>query len=372
MQTDFLDVVVIGGGISGLGIASELATRGRQVCLFEKDTVCSKTSANSLRIIHGGVRYLQNLDFLRTIESAKAMQSLLKEYPEHIKPLTCLMPLNRTGLKSKYPAMAGIGLYRLISKIAVGLDPGGGIIDKAEALAHTGLLEGVVDYGALKWFDANLLDPAEFSNFLKVELLNRGVEINENSEVEKVSEIYTKQPEIQVKNSNQTRTYQANLVIDTSGSSIYKNLNKVKQDIAWCKAYNIILNRQLDPEVALGMKSKQGRLFFLVPRREISVLGTFYQAHDMHSDVKLSPAEIKEQDISQKLTEFNMLCPKANLSLADVSGLDLGVIPLDSYKSGEFEPLGNEKVIREGNLITVVSTKYTTFQNLARKVAAMS
>ena len=364
MENGSLDIVVIGGGIVGLGIAAELTRRGRSVDLYEKDKINSKASGNSLRIIHGGLRYLQNLDVFRTLESARAQTDLLKAYPEHIKALSCLMPLDRTGLKSKSPVAIGLNLYRLMSKLTNGRDPGGSVINRQAALKHSNLLEGIVDYGALKWFDAYLLDPDEFSKHLCKDLISKGAKIHENSLVE-VLHADRSSCEIRVNSKGQSQTLSPNLIIDASGAwvSISSGTNKTVK--GWCKAYNIVLNRQLEPEVAIGLKSKQGRLYFLVPRDEVSVLGTFYSPLD--SD--LDDLAVSEADVEAHLREFNKLCPAAKLSLSDVDSLDLGVLPLAKVSKAEVEPQGKEQVLKDGNLVTVVSTKYTSFQVLARKVA---
>ncbi|MBN8551177.1 MAG: FAD-dependent oxidoreductase, partial [Deltaproteobacteria bacterium] len=98
-----VDIAVIGGGISGLGVALEAALNGFEVALFEKGPLASATSANSLRIMHGGIRYLQQMNLPRVMESVRAQAELLADFPDIVRPLPCVMPLTSGGLKSAVP-----------------------------------------------------------------------------------------------------------------------------------------------------------------------------------------------------------------------------------------------------------------------------
>jgi glycerol-3-phosphate dehydrogenase len=94
------DLIIVGGGIFGLMLAYEAGIRGRKAILVEKDRVGGATTENWFRILHGGLRYLQSLDFARTVESARERRWFLRFAPDLVKPLPFLMPLYGSGLKS--------------------------------------------------------------------------------------------------------------------------------------------------------------------------------------------------------------------------------------------------------------------------------
>jgi len=93
------DLVVIGGGIQGIALAFEAARRGYRAVLLERGDFGGGTSWSSLRIIHGGLRYLQSLDLRRFRESVAERRWFLRHFPDLVRPLPCLMPLYGRGLK---------------------------------------------------------------------------------------------------------------------------------------------------------------------------------------------------------------------------------------------------------------------------------
>ena len=111
------DLVVLGGGIAGLGVAWEATLRGLKVLLLERDRFGAATSANSLRIIHGGLRYLQSLSLKRVLVSSREQYHLLKSNPNHISLLKCLMPLKGSGMRSSWPVAAALSFHSSLAHL---------------------------------------------------------------------------------------------------------------------------------------------------------------------------------------------------------------------------------------------------------------
>lgn len=120
------DLAVIGGGIHGVNVALEAARRGQRVLLLESADFGGGASGNSLRILHGGLRYLQSLDLVRFRESVAARHWYARHFPALVAPLSCLMPLYRQGLKR-----------RAVMRIALTMN------DRLSADRNDGLVEGV-------------------------------------------------------------------------------------------------------------------------------------------------------------------------------------------------------------------------------------
>ncbi|MCB0749713.1 MAG: FAD-dependent oxidoreductase, partial [Ignavibacteriae bacterium] len=109
------DLIIIGGGFYGVMIAYEASCRGLKTLLLEKNDFGSATSFNSLRIVHGGLRYLQSLDLHRFKESVGERKWFMKNFPNLTNPISCLMPLYNKGLQRNSIMWAALNLNDLLS-----------------------------------------------------------------------------------------------------------------------------------------------------------------------------------------------------------------------------------------------------------------
>lgn len=116
LSHDLFDVVIIGGGVYGALISFEMARQGVKTALIEKDDFSHATSANSLKILHGGLRYLQNLNIKRMRKSIKSRRDFIRFAPQLIKPLACVIPLYGYGLKSREIMQTALFLNDIIGK----------------------------------------------------------------------------------------------------------------------------------------------------------------------------------------------------------------------------------------------------------------
>jgi len=108
-----VDLLVIGGGINGCGIARDAAGRGLKVVLCEKDDLGSHTSSASTKLIHGGLRYLENYDFLLVRHALKEREILLNSAPHIIWPLRFILP-HHEGLRPRWLLRLGLFIYDYI------------------------------------------------------------------------------------------------------------------------------------------------------------------------------------------------------------------------------------------------------------------
>jgi glycerol-3-phosphate dehydrogenase len=152
LATQDLDLLVIGGGIIGCGIARDAALRGLKVALFEKEDFGSGTSSRSTRLIHGGLRYLEQFDFGLVRQDLREREILLKTAPHRVAPLRFLVPLYNRSLFYHARLRAGMLLYDLLS-----YDkslPKHRFLSRAETLAlEPGLAETGLQ-GAASYYDA--------------------------------------------------------------------------------------------------------------------------------------------------------------------------------------------------------------------------
>src|SRR5436305_1199930 len=109
------DLLVVGGGIYGLTIACDAAQRGLSVALIDRNDFGSGASFNHLRTIHGGLRYLQTLDFRRARESIRERRTLARIASRYVQPLPFVLPLTRSIAKGRLALAAGFLLDRLVA-----------------------------------------------------------------------------------------------------------------------------------------------------------------------------------------------------------------------------------------------------------------
>jgi len=357
MRNQF-DIIVLGGGISGLGVAREAARGGFEVLLLEKGRCVSAASAGSLRIIHGGFRYLQNLDIGRVIHSLKAQQELLREYPDFIKPLPCMMPLERWGLKSRLPAAAGHLLYSTLHKCQSGEWNEGGVRPASFAARHVPLLEGMAPHGVLNWQDALLVRQDDFHWALQNEISRLGGVIKEETEV-KGLETDGGAFRVCCSRGEEQEIFTAKVVVNCLGAWINTVARTGIADFVrtrWCKAFNIVLKRQLENKFAVGIKSREGRLFFVAPRGSCSAIGTWYMSYDGDPD----EMRVSEQDLEIFMEAFNRVLPAAGVSRSDVLSVEAGVLPMSREGKAGPELYGMSRIYQRAGYIEILSTKYTT------------
>jgi glycerol-3-phosphate dehydrogenase len=120
MAENQVDVLVIGGGITGAGIALDAAARGFSVALLEKDDFASGTSGRSSRLIHGGIRYLEHREFGLVHESLRERKVLLRLAPHLVRPVPMYMLADSPGTKARYGAgLTGYDLLALGRNVGV-------------------------------------------------------------------------------------------------------------------------------------------------------------------------------------------------------------------------------------------------------------
>jgi len=360
-------VVILGGGISGLGVALAAARRGFDTTLLEADKCCRKTSANTLRIIHGGFRYLQQLNIPRVFRSLRNQRSILLEMPEQVRPFPCLMPLNQWGLKSALPVQAGALLYRGIATLCDSFLPAPSVLRRETIERQVPLLRGRVNHGALCWYDALVVEPEQVIQFLLEHLVEQNVAINEGCKAYRV--VREKDQFVVETSQGEVR---ASYVVNALGPWIRSieppekgsELQPAWYKGAWCKGFNLVLSRQLEARYGVALGSDQERLFFAVPRDDRTVIGTWYTPV---SSVN-APAEVSEEEVHRFINAFARLVPEFEISLGDVCGFDVGYLPME--RDSEKGPVlyGDERVVQSKGYVEILSTKYTTFRTQGEKV----
>lgn len=390
------DVLIIGGGIYGVNAARDAALRGLSVAVIDKDDFGAATSSNSLKIIHGGLRYLQHADFKRMRESITERKILMEIAPHLVHPLPCIMPTYGHALKSKEVMAVALFLNDLIGFDRNKLQdtqkhlPRGRVVSKKECLnIIPGLSDENLTGGAI-WYDCQVMN----SERMLISVLHSAVE---NGAVAanymEMTDFIIRENQVTGikaldKISGESMTISAKLVMNNSGpwfNSVLRHLNGSvkKPDVQLSAAMNLVVRKKLFPEFAVGIWSKEefkdadaiiskgSRLFFITPWKEYSLIGTTHVQFQGEPD----DFHITEKDIEQFIADVNAAYPMANLNREDITFFYGGLLPADdidhathnvkllkSYKIIDHEVESNLK-----GLLTVVGVKYTTARDVAEK-----
>ena len=114
---EVFDLVIVGGGIYGAAMAYTAALNGLKILVLEKDDFCSHASANSQKVIHGGLRYLQSFNIKRVIESIREKQRFYHLFSHIVQPLPCLLPTSGFGTKGNEAFRIAFLIYAFLQKI---------------------------------------------------------------------------------------------------------------------------------------------------------------------------------------------------------------------------------------------------------------
>jgi glycerol-3-phosphate dehydrogenase len=387
------DVAIVGGGIYGVSIAREAALRGLAVALVEKEDFGGATSANSHKIVHGGLRYLQHADLRRVRESIRERSALLRIAPHLVRPQAFLMPTYGHGLRGREALFVALRVNDLLS-----LDrnralqptrriPDARMVSKSECLRLApGIREHGLTGGAL-WYDALMLNSERLLFAILHAAIDAGAEAANYVEATEVLTRSGRVEGIRVRDASAGSPFEirARAVVDAAGPWSIGGLGSRSSPpqaatIRLAKAMNLV-TRSILGERAIGVAryyrdasgalQKNQRLFFLVPWRDRTLIGTTYLPFDGAPD----GFAITESEIGRFLDEINASYPPARLSRADVRLVHGGLVPVAGcHEAADDIELATRYQIRdhagEGleGMITVTGVKYTTARGVAEAV----
>ncbi len=389
LGAEAFDVLIVGGGVYGAALAREAALRGLVTGLVERRDFCSGASANSLKIIHGGLRYLQQFDIPRVRESVRERRTMLHIAPHLVHPLPCAMPTGRALMQSRPAMFAGMLANDLLSfdrnrgSTPEQFIPRGRLISRREAAAILPPEHDLPFTGAARWCDA-YADNTERLVIDTVRDAARAGAIVANH-VAVVGGLREGARLVGVRARDQvggdTFDIRARLVVNGTGPWVNETLRCLDDGLAplpyeLAMGMNIVLKRQLMSECAVGLPSRlpgerKSRLLFFMPWRGVTMVGTYYRHHAANADA-LHPTGA---DMECFLAQANAALPSAELTPDDVGRIHAGLLPAIP---GRREPtpsllrhyrlIDHEQTDGVAGLITILGVKYTTARDVAQRV----
>lgn len=348
-------IAVIGGGINGAGIAGELTRRGHRVVLFDKGPFGGATSSATSKLIHGGLRYLEHLEFGLVRESLRERSFLLENFPDLVRPLEFLLPVYRKISRPRWIIGLGLTLYDFLAgrrNIARHQRLESGEILSSVPLKDDGLR------GGFRFFDAQVDDSALTRRVVDLAIA-AGLDAREFTEVK---ELVGKGDQWAVNGE----LFEKVVIATGPWMDHFLAAHRIptRHNLTLVRGSHIILKQRLS-EVALLLQSPDDRrIFFVLPWQGRTMIGTTEVPHrEPPGKVQASPEEV------QYLIDRSNLYLRTPITHADIERTTAGVRPLIGGGSTLGAVSREYRIEVDGTLIKVFGGKMTTFLSLARKVA---
>jgi glycerol-3-phosphate dehydrogenase len=375
------DVVVVGGGIFGALLHLEATRAGLRSVLVERGDFGAATSENSMRIVHGGLRYLQSLNITRSVESTRERQWYLGSLARLIAPLPCLLPMYDRGRKRTSLLRLGLAANDAISAAVMHLDgslgdvPGGSMVDGptarelAPAIPSAGLVGGAV------WHDAALRSPGRvIIEALKWAAELGGIALNYVS----AHELLTARGGVRGivvadEAGRRSAELRARVVVNAAGpwaGEVAAKWNATDERLApLVAAWNVLLDRPALSTHAVALQDPSlpaGSLKFATPLGGRLLVGTGYAP----LPVSEAAASIADRELDAFLAAVNRCVPSLEASRRDVLRVFCGVLP--GAAPGSSVPRPRDLLSARGprGLFTISGTKFTTARSAARRTLA--
>lgn len=366
------DVVIIGGGINGCGLLRDLALNGVSALLLDKGDFSSQTSQASSKMLHGGIRYLENFDFALVQEALEEKNLWLKLTPHLCFERDFYLPLYNYSKYKPFMLKAGLFLYDFLShfqnKPHAMLSPEEAL-KKIPSLDHKGLL------GAGRYYDG-VVDDAKLSlECLYDALLEDGIEAKSYHEVTGVRKT-SDGHEVTYKSlrTGETYTVKAKFLVFTTGPFTDKLLPKL--GIPWTpqllpsKGIHLWLKKDtIRANGSVVLTTRDNRVVFVIPQRDSILVGTTETPVD--SDMFNITATKKE--VLYLLDILKQYFPNSEISESSIISTFAGVRPLVK-EEGHDEALGKvsrfHKIYRpDQSTYVLIGGKYTTFRRMTQELA---
>ncbi len=360
------DVLILGAGINGTGIALELSKTGEKVVVLERSTIGSGTSSKSSRLIHGGLRYLEQFQFKLVREALLDRQELLQTYPDLVKMKIFYLPVYRSNPRSAWTIWVGLKLYDLLAgkhnSHKSSIVPRETFTTREPHLMPEGL-RAVFQYHDAKTNDLELTRriarEARRNNARFFEHIN----VNTISHDRKQFTVITDQG-----------SFRAPTLINATGPWIDEVNDRYElpahYHIRKISGIHIILDGLLTQDF-MFMQTHGKRIFFIIPEHENN--HTLIGTTEREETGPVDTVRVKDEDIQYLINNINVyLKPEYHLTLNDVADAFIGVRPLVAHKDTPTDLSREYKLdlIQFGSarLLHVFGGKLTTFLSLSRKV----
>lgn len=357
------DLIVVGGGIVGAGVARDAALRGLSVALLEKSDFGGGTTAGSTRLIHGGLRYLEMLDFRLVRMDLREREILLRIAPHLVKPLEFVVPFYSRSLFYRAKMRIGMVLYDLLS-----YDrslPGHSILSARETLAREPHLREAGLQGATTYYDAQVNSPERLCLENLLDARAHGAEIRNYAEVLGAVRDKTGICGVRVRDAltGDEREVRGRVVVNAAGPWFDRLAPALgphpRRMIRATKGIHLACKPLSNSAVVLF--AADNRLFFVIPWLGYSWIGT------TDTDFGGDPGEARAtpEDAEYLLRSTRPFLPE--LSTEDVFWSNAGVRALVAKAGSESSVSRLHRIVSEPGLVSIAGGKITGYRAIAEE-----
>lgn len=361
------DIIVIGGGATGLGIAVDAAQRGFRVLLIEKGDFAKGTSSRSTKLVHGGVRYLAQGNIKLVVEALRERGFLLSNAPHLTRIQQFIIPAY--SFFDKWFYGIGLALYDLLSgKLSLGRTK---ILGKKTVLAGIPLLKSEGLRGGIAYLDGQF-DDARLAIALALTAHDQGAVLLNYMNVSALIKVDGKVCGVTAQDELRDLQYniKSRVVINATGVFVDSILDMDDQDspaaVMPSQGVHLVVGKAFFPgnQALMIPKTKDGRVLFALPWQESIVIGT--------TDTPLN--EIREEPVALKseidfiVGQFNAYSQKP-ITYADIRSVFAGLRPLVKTSNNGSTAMASRDhtiFVSGSNLITITGGKWTTYRKMAK------
>jgi glycerol-3-phosphate dehydrogenase len=363
------DVVILGGGVAGAGVARDLALRGISVVLLDKGDFASGTTSRSSKLIHGGLRYLELFDVGLVRESLRERELLARLAPHLVRPLPFLVPVYRDSSRSLIKVRIGLTLYDWLT-------PRRGreryrVLPPVDALSLEPALRARDLKGAGYYFDDLLLFPERLCLENILSAGRHGARAFNYTEAEElVRDAHGQVVAVKARDllSGRVVTLRSKVVVNATGPWVdlireRAGINdRGAHIVRRTKGIHCLLPRLTDR--AIYHSTSDDRMIFVIPWRDFSLVG----ATDTDFDGDLDRLAATRDEVTYLLAEAAKAVPDARLSPEQVAYTYAGVRPLsweEGKRASDVSRAHRVVAEAEGTLVSITGTKLTCYRSLA-------
>lgn len=368
------DLLIIGGGITGAGIALDATARGLKVALIEMQDFAAGTSGRSTKLIHGGLRYLKQREFKLVAEVGKEREIIHRNAPHLTIPEKMLLPIVEKGSLGRFTSRIGMMLYEWLA--GVKKSERHKVLNKEETILTEPLLQKDKLLGSVLFYEYRT-DDARLTIEVMKEAVERGAVIvnytravgfiYENSDLKKkiigckVRDEFT-QAEHEIK---------ANYVVNASGPWVDElddlDGDKKLHKLQITKGVHIVVDREKIPvNQAVYFDTPDNRMIFVIPRDRKIYVGTT----DSFYNGDLQNPQVNESDKNYLISSVNQFFPDNKISLTDIESCWAGLRPLINKPGKGPSEISrkDEMFLYDSGLITIAGGKLTGYRKMAERV----
>jgi glycerol-3-phosphate dehydrogenase len=366
------DVVIVGGGMAGAGVARDLALRGVSAALIEKGDFASATTSQSSKLIHGGLRYLELFDFSLVRESLRERETLRRLSPHLVRPLPFLVPVYRESSRSLIKVRIGLKLY---DWLAPGRDRERyRVLPAVDALSLEPALRASDLRGAGYYFDDLLVFPERLCLENVLAACRMGARAFNYAQVTEI----VRSPKGAITGvrardllTGRVVTLGARIVVNATGPWVdeLRALARVSERgpriLRRTKGVHCLLPKLT--ERAIYHSTGDDRMIFVIPWREFSLVG----ATDTDFNGDLDRLHATGDEVNYLLDEAYKVLPDPRVRPSEVAYTYAGVRPLSFEKGKRASDVSRaHKVVAEerGRFLSITGTKLTCFRSLAAEL----